>query len=299
MKKLIFNYFILFPIFLFGQKDEDNNIEKMLEIETKDGNIFLGIVVEENEEYYKLKTKDGILVEIPLISVQNTEILTTKNVDGKVLRADPNKSLYLFAPSAFPIEKGKSYCRDFCVFFPSYNRGFGNNFSLQLGAFVFGAVNLDQIPLVISGKFSLPKTTSIGILNTSFALGGMYVQIPFEFFDEDIGLGIAFGTVTLGNNFNHFSTSIGWGYTRYSGDWELDDDPLINIAGNFRFTNSFALIGEQWFIPDLDLDDSPLILSTRFIGRKFAVDFGGIMTLENIVEGILPFPIINFTYHPR
>ena len=81
----------------------------------------------------------------------------------------------------------------------------------------------------------MPKKTSIGILNTSFALGGMYVQIPFEFFDEDIGLGIAFGTVTLGNNFNHFSTSIGWGYTRYSGDWELDD-PVGQSLDVYRST---------------------------------------------------------------
>mgnify|MGYP001456097665 CR=1 FL=1 len=47
-----------------------------------------------------------------------------KDKDGRIFRADPNKSLYIFAPSAFPIENKKSYCRDFCVFFPSYNRFF-------------------------------------------------------------------------------------------------------------------------------------------------------------------------------
>ena len=83
------------------------------------------------------------------------------------------------------------------IFFIFFCRIFGNNFSLQLGAFVFGAVNLDQIPLVISGKFSLPKTTSIGIINTSFALGGMYVQIPYEFVNEDFGFGIAFRNAEL------------------------------------------------------------------------------------------------------
>ena len=54
---------------------------------------------------------------------------------NEVLRADPNKSLYLFAPSAFPIGNKEKYCRDFCVFFPSYNIGLGN-YSMQFGAFL-------------------------------------------------------------------------------------------------------------------------------------------------------------------
>ena len=74
--------------------------------------------------------------------------LEIKDKDGRIFRADPNKSLYIFAPSAFPIENKKSYCRDFCVFFPSYNRGFSNNFSLQLGAFVVPGMSFDDVPIV-------------------------------------------------------------------------------------------------------------------------------------------------------
>ena len=106
------------------------------------------------------ETKDGLIVKIPITSIVKSTIVEITEKNGKVLRADPNKSLYIFAPSAFPIESNKSYCRDFCVFFPSYNRGFNNNFSLQLGAFVAPGIPIDEVPLVLSGKFSLPKVES-------------------------------------------------------------------------------------------------------------------------------------------
>ena len=72
-----------------------------------------------------------------------------------IFRADPNKSIYLFAPSSFPIEHNKAYCRNFCLFFPSYNRGFTDNFGLQFGAFIFPG--LENIPLVSTLKYSLPN----------------------------------------------------------------------------------------------------------------------------------------------
>ena len=116
---------LFFSVFLFSQDSQ------LVEIETNDGNIFLGTVIEESDIGYRLKTQDGIVISVPLASIKRVSKIETAEVDGQVWRADPNKSMYLFAPSAFPIEKQKAYCRDFCLVFPSYNRGFGNNFSLQ------------------------------------------------------------------------------------------------------------------------------------------------------------------------
>ena len=144
MKKFISIYLILFSVFLFSHDSQ------LVEIETYDGNIFLGTVIEESDIGYRLKTQDGIVISVPLASIKRVSKIETAEVDGQVWRADPNKSMYLFAPSAFPIEKHKAYCRDFCLFFPSYNRGFGNNFSFQAGAFVFPGMPLDQVPIAVS-----------------------------------------------------------------------------------------------------------------------------------------------------
>ena len=97
MKKFISIYLILFSVFLFSQDSQ------LVEIETNDGNIFLGTVIEESDIGYRLKTQDGIVISVPLASIKRVSKIETAEVDGQVWRAEPNKSMYLFAPSAFPI----------------------------------------------------------------------------------------------------------------------------------------------------------------------------------------------------
>ena len=282
MKHFISTCLIVFSVFLFAQDSE------MVEIETQDGNIFLGTIVEESAEGYQLKTQDGIIINVPIESVKRLNKVETASVEGQVWRADPNKSMYLFAPSAFPIEKHKAYCRDFCLFFPSYNRGFGNNFSFQAGAFVFPGMELDVVPVVLSGKFSLPQVGPARL-----AAGMMYVRVPLE--NSEFGAGLAFGSATIGNRFTHFTASLGWGYLRDGKQWEFANDPILVLAGNKRISNSFAIVAEYWLPPEVDDPSNlPIALSGRFIGRRIAVDIGGFFSKN--MEGI-PFPLINFTYH--
>ena len=294
----IFTYIIIviFSSLIFSHEDLINKSNEMVEIETKDGNILLGYIIDSDDNGFTLETKDGLKIMIPKSSVLRSSTLEIKDKDGRIFRADPNKSLYIFAPSAFPIENKKSYCRDFCVFFPSYNRGFSNNFSLQLGAFVVPGMSFDDVPIVLSGKFSFPEYKSKKFFNASFASGLMYVRLP-EFGEDSFGFGIVFGTMTLGDKFNHFSTSIGFGYSTTGADWEFQEKPIYNLSGNFRFSNSIAFVGESWVFPEGDLDDQLFALSLRFIGRKFAVDLGGLMTLSMLDESVIPIPILNFTYH--
>ena len=73
----------------------------------------------------------------------------------------------------------------------------------------------------------------------------MYVRLP-EFGEDSFGFGIAFGTMTLGDKFNHLSTSIGFGYSTTGADWEFQEKPIYNLSGNFRFSNSIAFVGESW-----------------------------------------------------
>ncbi|MDP6499619.1 MAG: hypothetical protein QF743_02805 [Candidatus Marinimicrobia bacterium] len=261
--------------------------EGLIEVETKDGNIFLGTLLEETEDNYKIKTNDGIEINVPKSSVKSFNAIATAKIGDEVWRADPNKSMYLFAPSAFPIENNKSYCRDYCLFFPSYNRGFGNGFSLQLGAFILPGMDFIDLPITITGKYSLPQ-----IGPARFAAGMMYISVPGD--DISFGTGIAFGTATLGNRFNHFSASLGWGYFRDEDEWEFSDEPMVVLAGNSRISNSMAIVFEYWKFPNADIEDLPLMVSARFIGRKFAVDLGAILSKN--MEGIPP-PLLNFTYH--
>tara|TARA_Y100001935_G_scaffold202892_1_gene171450 strand:- start:179 stop:1033 length:855 start_codon:yes stop_codon:yes gene_type:complete len=282
MKQILTICLFIFSVVLYSQNNQ------LVEIETKDGNIFLGTIIKESDEGIILKTQDGIQISVPNSSIKNLSKIETTEVEGQVWRADPNKSMYLFAPSAFPIEKQKVYCRDFCLVFPSYNRGFGNNFSLQAGAFVFPGMQFDNIPIVLSGKFSLPELGPARL-----ATGMMYISVPGQ--STSFGAGFAFGSATIGNRFTHFTASLGWGYFRDENEWDFAEKPILVLASNIRVLNSFAVVAEYWLPPEVDdPTDLPIALSGRFIGRRFAVDIGGFFTKD--MEGI-PLPLINFTYH--
>jgi len=205
--------------------------------------------------------------------------------EGKLYRTDPNKSMYIFSPSAFPIGKGNKYFRDFWILFPSMNFGLSDVFSLQVGGIWVPGIEVDKIPLIGSIKASIYQQGKL-----SLASGVMYTKIP------NAGAGFVFATGTYGDNFNHTSLSLGWGYSKFDNEWNIMDRPIAVVAGNYRLSQSFALVTENWIFPELAFNEIPFSLSLRFLGKKLSVDIGAIIILDVLSEG-MPIPIINFTYH--
>ena len=271
---------------------EPDSTGQQVEIITRDGNEYIGEIVSENEQEIVLKTPSDITLTIPKNKILKRNEFSGKVVEGKLFRPDPNKSMYMFAPSAYPIGDQKSYCRDFCLFFPSFNGGFGNNISVQLGAFWFPGFPIERTPLVGSVKISSPSDEK-----AQFAGGIMYIRFPGSPGYSGAGMGFTFVTGTIGDNFTHASASLGWGYTQFEGDWEFMVEPIFVLAGNYRMSENFALVFEGWFPPEKSVIEemSPKMGSLRFFGKQFSFDFGGLILFPDW-EG-LPFPLINFTYY--
>ncbi|MFC1786254.1 hypothetical protein ACFLZA_02695, partial [Candidatus Neomarinimicrobiota bacterium] len=226
---------------------------------TTDGSELIGYIIEETTTEYQVKTPAGLTVSVPKSAVFKMTEFEGLVKEGKLYRTDPNKSMYLFAPSAFPIETGNKYCRDFCVFFPSINYGINDIISLQAGFVWVPSLKLDQIPLIGSIKATVYQEDKIGL-----AGGAMYVRIPDlsednTEFNTSGGGGFLFASGTYGNRFNHGSLLIGWGYGHSDGDWELMDRPIVVLAGNFRVSNTIAIVTENWFPPDLEFGQFPFM----------------------------------------
>ena len=269
---------------------------KPITIITTDGSEIIGNIIEESDTDYQIKTPAGLTVTVPKSAIFKMTEFEGLVKEGKLYRTDPNKSMYLFAPSAFPIETGNKYCRDFCVFFPSINYGMNDIISLQAGFIWVPSLEINDIPLIGSIKATVFQKDKFGL-----AGGAMYVRIPdFSEGDDDFntsgGGGFIFASGTYGDRFNHGSLLVGWGYGHSDGDWELMDRPIIVLAGNFRVSNTIAIVTENWFPPDLEFNQFPFMVAGRFFGKRIAVDIGGIFIIDALSEG-LPIPIINFTYH--
>ena len=292
MKQLIFLIFFVFGVILWAA-DDQTDPDKLVEIVTTDGIEYLGVIISENDTTITLEAPSGIKVTIPVTAIASRSDFEGDVKEGKIWRPDPNKSMYLFAPSAFPIDSGRAYCRDFCLFFPSYNFGVGDVVSIQLGAFWFPGMPLENTPLVASGKFSF-----INFEKIKMAAGFMYLTIPgIADEGESFGTGFTFVTGTVGNRYSHLSGSVGWGFVQADGEWAFMERPILVVAGNQRTTNTTALVAELWLPPEMDFEMVPIMFAVRFFGRKISVDLGGLWTTN--MEGILPVPLINFTYQAK
>jgi len=289
--------YIIFSLFLFinlyAQKFQDQN-NKLVVIKTTDYNSYVGNISTRDSNSVIIDTYNGENIEL-----QNSQILLSYDFNGRIKnnrlqRLDPNSSFYLFSPSAFSIDNGNLYFRDFCLFYPSINFGIANIVSLQAGAFWYPGMNYDNLPYVGNIKFSAFQSDIV-----SFAGGVSYIHLP-DLEEQDIfSAGYAYATMTIGNRYNHASMSAGWGYIQEEDKWRNKDKPIVVLAGNFRVLNSISIVTENWLFPDKDTEDSLLLTSLRFFGRQVALDVGVLFSVTSIQKKINPIPVLNIAYHLR
>jgi hypothetical protein len=291
LKKLI--VLLLLTAFTFSQSvTYQENDQQLYSFQLNDGTKIIGYLYDENDNEIVIQNLDMEILTYSkeiLVNIYQVEGIV-KN--GKLFRKDPNSSVYLFAPSAFPITKAKGFCRDFCLFFPSVNYGLTKHISIQGGLFWYPGMDIKSTPYVGNLKINLFHTKR-------FALAGglMYVNFPATSKDKIYGAGFGFVTGTIGNEYSHASLSSGWGYIQSEEGWEVMEEPIVVLAGNLRITSFMALVTENWFYPQVDLDDSLLTISARFFGQQIALDLGAIFSINSLQDNQTPIPLINITYH--
>ena len=285
--------FIIISTFLFAQniKSARNDLTVFRTIDYKS---YIGNIEMENSDSISINTYNGYNY-----TFANSEILiafpfTGRVKNGRLQKKDPNSSFYLFSPSAFAIENGNLYCRDFCLFYPSLNYGFANIVSAQAGIFWYPGMDYKNVPFVGNLKLTAFETNIF-----SLAAGVTYVNLPVIQKERIFSTGFAFITGTFGTRYNHASLSAGLGYIQKESEWQREDKPIIIAAGNLRILNSVSIVTENWFFPDEKIDDSLVSLALRIFGRQIAVDLGATFTINSIQERIDPIPVINITYHLR
>jgi len=293
LKNQILSSIVIFCTILFSQSYYDDNNELTV-FKTTDYKSYIGTIEKENTDSISIKTYNN-----EIYTFSNSNILLNfpfmgRIKNGRLQKRDPNSSFYLFSPSAFAIDNGKLYCRDFCLFYPSLNYGLANIVSAQAGLFWYPGMDYNNTPFVGNLKISAFETNIF-----SLAGGISYVNLPVIQKDKIYSTGYAFITGTFGNRYNHASVSAGWGYIQRKDEWQREDKPIVIAAGNLRILDFMSIVTENWFFPDAKVEDSLLSVALRFFGRQIAVDLGATFTANSIQEKVDPIPVINITYHLR
>lgn len=288
MKKVKFSFIlaILFCLIIYicpGQVSQDSTF---YQIETTDGNTYLGKIIEQDSLGLILKTKNLGELSIQRFSIKKiTPINASRIRAGKVWLDNPQSTRYFWSPNGYGIKKGEAYYQNIWIFWNQFTVGITNNISIGGGMvplFLFAGT---PTPIWITPKFSIP------IVKEKWNVGGGAL-LGVVLGAEDAGFGIVYGTSTFGSRDNNLSIGLGYGYA--SGDWAKS--PMINLSAMLRTGPKGYFLTENYYIK---IDDDILILLSlggRSITKgAIGLDYGLFIPIMNDMDFFIAVPWIGLT----
>ncbi len=265
-------------------------------ITLEDGQVLRGVVVHRDAQRVVVELVGGSRMELPAEAVASVELETRATVekDGELRFVDPNRTRYLYAPSAMMLRAGEGYVSQKELFFTSFSYGVTDFLTLQAGSavpfwFTQGGFNLigglkiggpvqeDRLHLAAGAQvLTIPNIGTAGIGNT---------------------FGLLFGTATYGTPDIHFSVAMGTPFLLTGGAEPFPGQLILTASGNVRMTKSLALVTENWMLIDSTPYslEPPMLnsLALRIFGEQWAVDVGAI----RVPYVSFPVPWLDFTYN--
>lgn len=253
----------------------------------KDGQGLKGYLVKENEESIVIEFGDGnqMTIDKKIIKNLKRETLVPADMTDDMWYPDPNRTTYLYSPSAFMLGKGTVSFSQKELFFSSVGIGVSEHVDLYAGAAVPLWFMEEGLNVILGGKVGgeIAKPLSI-------ALGMQTLIIPAEGF----ALNLPYGSITVGDHDKHATFSISPPFTVGADESGFGELYWFSFCGILRLNKHFALVTENWLFQIEDFE-SPFIcgLAGRILGKHLSTDIG--LFFYEKME--FPIPWIDVTYH--
>lgn len=263
-------------------------------ITLRDGQVLRGVVVHRDARAVVVELATGGRLELPANQVTSVEAEQHAQVraNGEVWFQDPNRTRYLYAPSAMMLRQGEGYFSQKELLFSSINYGLTDHITLQAGA-ILPAWLMD-------GGFNFIGGVKVGGNVTerlSLAIGAQALVFPGLGTGFPGGAaGLLFGTATYGTPDAHVSLALGTPFVFSSGEDVFTRDYIVALSGNVRLNQQLALVTENWLLPTVSAGSYlPMLnsLALRIFGEHWAVDLGGIRAPDTS----FPIPWLDFSYN--
>ncbi len=278
---------------------ELENGNQVMVITLNDGSIISGKILNQNERYTIVETKDLGVINLPASKIKKISEFedATVSKQGSIWFKNPNSTRYLFAPSAYQLKKGEGYYQNIL--------GLGN-------AVQYGITDYATIGGGLVGPFGVYLDTKLGfkVVNNLHVAGGVMVGNSFfPINDHNFGLGLGFGLVTVGNYDHNITFGAGYGFTGVDGKANWMAQPVYTLNGMVRVGKKFALVTENWMV---SVKGNPMgreehfsgvsshyegfySYAGRFMTQRTTFDFGFANTPALIERGnYIGFPFIGF-----
>jgi len=220
-------------------------------------------------------------VSLPIATVTEAKTVSADRMrEGEYWFPNPNATRLFFAPSGRMLEAGEGYVSDYEVFFPGTAVGVTNNVSIGGGMSLFPTGIDKQL------YYFTPKIGGEVRKNVNLAIGALVVGgIP-----DEATVGIVYGVGTFGPPDASITAGLGYGFAGTT----VARNPVGMIGGEFRVARNFALVTENYIIPDTRVN--PLYsYGVRLMGEKMTVDLA-LFNLSGEGGTGIGFPYVDFVF---
>jgi hypothetical protein len=245
----------------------------------RDGSSLVGRVLEVTPTTVRFLSAVGesTIPRDAIVSVRNAG--TTGARRGEYWPEDPSRTRLFFAPTGRMLRKGEGYFSDAYIFFPSFEGGLSDMFTLGGGMSIIPGLSIDEQLFYLTPKVGVVASEKLNI-----AVGALVIGAG-GFDDGPAGLG--YGVATFGGEDANVTVGAGFGFARTS-----TSPAFLMAGGSLRTSRNLALVTENYFYTG---SESLFLISggLRFMsGEKIAVDLAGFI----VTEADYPIPYLSFIY---
>lgn len=256
MKRLLLLLFFVFNLLAAHAQYRPDSTR--YQIQTKDGNTYIGVLVGQEEDRLLLETRNLGIIQIQKADIQKMETIeATDTKNGQVWVRHLQSVNYFNLPSSYNLKKGEVYYQNSWIFFSHLGVGVSDHVTIGGGfipLFLFGSGN---IPLWLTAKATVP------IVKDKFSLGlnGVLVGIT-----GSEGSGFVYGTGTLGSRDKN--VTVGLGYAHMDGSWS--PVPLVTLSAIIRTSAKSYFITENYY----SAGTAWITLGGRRVFNPVSLDYG-------------------------
>lgn len=258
----------------------------LYKIETRDGNEYIGEIVEQDAEKIILNTKSLGTITIQKINMVSMELVDPARLQQGVYWADHMQSTrYFWQPSGYGLKKGEGYYQNVWILFNQFSVGVSDKFLIGGGIIPLFLFNGISTPVWVTPKFSIPIQKD----KLNIGVGGLFATVLGE---SGANFGIAYGTMTLGSKDHNASFGVGYGYA--GSDWAKT--PTFSFSMLQRTGPKGYFVTENYFIgTDSDFVILSMIGGRRIIGRHAGLDFGLVLPINTGADIFIAIPWLGIT----
>ncbi len=258
-------------------------------IETADGNTFIGQIVSQEEKTIRFKTENLGVITLIRQDIVSLELISVDQlVHGKFWADHMQSTRYFWQPNGYGLKKGEGYYQNVWIIFNQFSVGVTDNFLIGGGIvplFLFGG---GPTPVWVTPKFSIPvKKDKVNI-----GVGALLGTVLNNGEGSNDSFGIPYGTITFGSRDRN--VSIGAGYAYAGGEWA--SSPTLSFSAMIRTGQKGYFLTENYFI---GMDHEFLMLmmigGRRIIGNKAGIDFGLLVPISSGIGTFVAIPWLGIT----